>query len=487
MTDPETRAATGRDARKRVPPESHADFAPAPDRPDPVAVLSAEDAGRIPELVPIRHGRMVLSPFAFLRGSAAVMAADLAGTPATGLTVQLCGDAHLSNFGVFGSPERRLVFDINDFDETYPGPWEWDVKRLAASLAVAGRENGFGRKVRRGVLLAMAGQYRRAMASFAAMRDLDVWYARADVDDVAAMLGAQLDKARRKQIGKLKAKAMTRDSLQAYRKLTSGRRIVADPPLLVPIADLLPDVERHELEDEIRGLLAGYRDSLADDRRHLFDRYRFVDLARKVVGVGSVGTRCWIVLLAGRDDDDPLLLQVKEAGPSVLAGHVPAAAQPGHEGRRVVTGQRLMQAVSDIFLGWHRVPGFDGRTRDFYVRQLRDWKGAALVETMDPAAMSAYAALCGWTLARAHARTGDRIAIAAYLGADPKGNAKGDPEGNPKGNAKGNPRGDATGEDETFDRAIAEFAERYADRTERDHAALAAAIDEGRVAAETGI
>lgn len=463
MTDPETRAATGRDARKRVPPESHAEFAPAPGRPDPVAVLSAQDAGRLPELVPIRHGRMVLSPFAFLRGSAAVMAADLATTPDTGLTVQLCGDAHLSNFGVFASPERRLVFDINDFDETYPGPWEWDVKRLAASLAVAGRENGFARKVRRGVVLAMAAQYRRAMATFAGMRDLEVWYARADVDDMAAMLGDQLDKARRKQIGKIKAKAMTRDSLQAYRKLTSGRRIVADPPLLVPIADLLPDVERQELEEQLRGLLTGYRESLADDRRHLFDRYRFVDLARKVVGVGSVGTRCWIVLLAGRDDDDPLLLQVKEAGPSVLAAHVPAAGQPGHEGRRVVAGQRLMQAVSDIFLGWQRVPGFDGRTRDFYVRQLRDWKGAAVVEAMAEGGMRDYAALCGWTLARAHARTGDRIAIAAYLESGTKG------------------------EDDTFDRAVAEFAEKYADQTERDHAALAAAIDEGRIAAETGI
>ncbi|MFI5897745.1 DUF2252 domain-containing protein [Actinoplanes sp. NPDC051513] len=457
MRDPETRTAAGRDARKRVPPETHAEYAPAAGRRDPVEILKAEDAGRVPELVPIRHGRMGLSPFTFLRGSAAVMAADLAAGPDTGITVQLCGDAHLSNFGVFGSPERRLVFDINDFDETAPGPWEWDVKRLAASLAVAGRENGFGRKARRPVVLAMAERYRRAMAEFAAMRDLDVWYARADVDDLAGMLGDQLDKARRKQLDRARSKAMTRDSLQAYKKLTTvvdgRRRIAADPPLLVPIADLLPEMDRQELERQLRELLAGYRESLADDRRYLFDRYEFVDMARKVVGVGSVGTRCWIVLMSGRDENDPLLLQVKEAGQSVLA------REPHeHEGRRVVTGQRLMQAVSDIFLGWHRVPGFDGRTRDFYVRQLRDWKGAAVVEEMDPIGMRAYAALCGWTLARAHARTGDRIAIAAYLG-----------------------------EDAAFDNALAEFAERYADQTERDHKALAAAVRDGRVEARTGI
>jgi len=457
MTDPETRAAAGRDARKVAPPESHADFAPAAGRPDPVSILQAQDADRVPELVPIRHGRMGLSPFAFLRGSAAVMAADLAAAPHTGLTVQLCGDAHLLNFGLFGSPERRLVFDINDFDETWPGPWEWDVKRLAASLAVAGRANGYGRKVRRGILLAMAERYRLAMAEFAAMRDLDVWYARADVDDLAGTLGAQLDKVRRKQLDRIRTKAMTRDSLQAYKKLTAAvegsRRIVADPPLVVPVRDLLPEMAWQELADQLRGLLGGYRESLADDRRHLFDRYEFVDMARKVVGVGSVGTRCWIVLMAGRDEHDPLLLQVKEAGQSVLAT-TPAE----QEGRRVVVGQRLMQAVSDIFLGWHRVPGFDGKTRDFYVRQLRDWKGAAVAEEMQPVGMRDYAALCGWTLARAHARTGDRIAIAAYLG-----------------------------EDAVFDNALAEFAEKYADQTERDHAALAAAVRDGRVAAQTGI
>jgi len=457
MRDPETRAAAGRDARKMTPPESHAEFAPAAGRPDPVGILQAQDADRLPELVPIRHGRMGLSPFAFLRGSAAVMAADLAAAPSTGLTVQLCGDAHLMNFGLFGSPERRLVFDINDFDETWPGPWEWDVKRLAASLAVAGRTNGYGRKVRRGLVLAMAGRYRLAMAEFAAMRDLDVWYARADVDDLVGTLGAQLDKTRRKRLEQVRTKAMTRDSLQAYKKLTAvvdgSRRIVADPPLVVPVRDLVPEMQWQELADQLRGLLGGYRESLPDDRRHLFDRYEFVDMARKVVGVGSVGTRCWIVLLAGRDEHDPLLLQVKEAGQSVLAT-VPAE----HEGRRVVVGQRLMQAVSDIFLGWQRTPGFDGRARDFYVRQLRDWKGAVDAEEMEPGGMRDYAALCGWTLARAHARTGDRIAIAAYLG-----------------------------DDAVVDNALADFAEKYADQTERDHAALAAAVRDGRVTAQPGI
>jgi uncharacterized protein (DUF2252 family) len=453
------RVAAGRDARKRVPPESHADYAPAAGRPDPVGTLQGQDADRVPELVPIRHGRMAVSPFTFLRGAAAVMAADLATTPDSGLVTQLCGDAHLSNFGVFGSPERRLVFDINDFDETCPGPWEWDVKRLAASLAVAGRGNGFGRKDRSGVVLGMAASYRRAMAEFAAMRELDVWYARADVDDVVVLF----DKQRRKQVDKIRQKARGRDSLQAYRKLTAlvdgQRRIVADPPLLVPVSDLLPEMERAELEEQLRGLLARYRRSLAEDRRRLFDNFTFVDLARKVVGVGSVGTRCWIVLLAGRDQDDPLLLQVKEAGPSVLALHLPGGGgRPGNEGRRVVLGQRLMQAVSDIFLGWESVAGFDGATRDFYVRQLRDWKGAAVIEAMDPAGMRQYAALCGWTLARAHARTGDRIAISAYLG-----------------------------EDEAFDRALGEFAERYADQTEHDHAALGTAIREGRVPAQAGI
>ncbi|MBG0567154.1 DUF2252 domain-containing protein [Actinoplanes aureus] len=459
--DPAARAEAGRAARKRVPLDRHADFQPAADRPDPVEVLVAEETDRLPELVPIRHGRMLASPLTFLRASAAVMAADLAGTPSSGLTSQLCGDAHLFNFGAYASPERRLVFDLNDFDETHPGPFEWDVKRLVASFALAGRANGFRRKERALVTTAAARAYRQAMIEFAGMRELDVWYARADIDDLQKRLGDQLGKVRRRRLEKAGAKARTRTSLQAYRKLTAlvdgERRIVADPPLLVPVQDLVPTVARKQLESQIRDLLAGYRDSLPADRQRLFDAFEFVDLARKVVGVGSVGTRCWIVLLTGRDDGDPLLLQVKEAGRSVLAAHTPPAGYE-HEGRRVVTGQRIMQAASDIFLGWHRVSGFDGKTRDFYVRQLRDWKGGAVVEVMDPPGMQAYAELCGWTLARAHARGGDRIAIAAYLG-----------------------------DNDRFERALAQFAEFYADQSERDHATFTAAVDEGRISAQTGI
>ncbi|MEU4421441.1 DUF2252 domain-containing protein [Actinoplanes sp. NPDC024001] len=459
--NPAARAKTGRAARKRAPLDRHADFQPAAARPDPVDLLVAQEADRLPELLPIRHGRMAASPLAFLRASAAVMASDLAALPNSGLASQLCGDAHLFNFGVYASPERRLVFDLNDFDETHPGPFEWDVKRLVASLALAGRANGFRRKERAAVVLAAARSYREAMTQFAAMRELDVWYARIDVDELQQQLGDQIGKQRLRRLEKAGAKARTRTSLQAYRKLTAlvdgERRIVADPPLLVPVQDLIPDVARKQLESQIRDLLAGFRDSLPDDRQRLFDAFEFVDLARKVVGVGSVGTRCWIVLMTGRDDDDPLLLQVKEAGRSVLAAHTPDAGYV-HEGRRVVAGQRIMQAASDIFLGWHRIEGFDGRTRDFYVRQLRDWKGGAVVEVMDPRGMQAYAELCGWTLARAHARGGDRIAIAAYLGSSDR-----------------------------FDRALAVFADLYADQTERDHAAFSAAVLDGRLTAQTGI
>ena len=462
--DPAARAARGKAARRSAPIESHAEFVPAADRVDAVTILAGQSAARVPELVPIRYGRMMVSPFTFYRGAAAVMAADLAGTPDSGLYTQLCGDAHLLNFGMFASPERRLIFDINDFDETHSGPWEWDVKRLAASLELAGRENAFDRKSRRQIVRAAVRSYRESMARFAAMRELDVWYSRADLDEVSDMLDKQLSKQRRRKFALARAKARTRDSLQAFRKLTTlvdgERRIVGDPPLIVPVQDMLPDVAREQLEEQIRELFTGYRDSLADDRRRLFDAFRFVDMARKVVGVGSVGTRCWIVLLLGRDDDDPLLLQVKEATVSVLAPHVaePARRDHGHEGRRVVAGQRLMQAASDIFLGWQTVAGIDGMERDFYVRQLRDWKGAAVVEEMDPDGMQPYGRLCGWTLARAHARTGDRIAIAAYLG-----------------------------EDTAFDQALARFAESYADLTERDHAALGEAARSGRIEVRSGI
>ncbi|GAB1642203.1 DUF2252 domain-containing protein [Krasilnikovia sp. MM14-A1259] len=462
--DPAARFAAGRAARRTVPFDAHAEVPVPADRPDPVGILAAQADTRVPELVPIRHGRMLVSPFTFFRGAAAVMAADLARTPATGLNCQLCGDAHLSNFGLFASPERRLVFDINDFDETYPGPWEWDLKRLVASLAIAARGNGFRRKVRAAVVASAVSRYRQAMAVFAEQREMEVWYARADVDELNVLLRDMISKDKRKRFAQAQAKARTRDSMQAFRKLTAvvdgQRRIVADPPLIVPIDDLLADADRAEFAAWIRGVLDGYADTLSPDRRHLLGAFRYVDLARKVVGVGSVGTRCWIVLLSGRDPDDPLLLQVKEAPASVLAAHVPGGTDPGYpsEGERVVTGQRMMQAVSDIFLGWQTVEGQDGRVRDFYVRQLRDWKGSALVEAMDPEALQAYAGLCGWTLARAHARTGDRIAIAGYLS-----------------------------EGAGFDQALVEFAERYADLNDSDFQALAAAGRDGRIPVHSGV
>jgi uncharacterized protein (DUF2252 family) len=450
--DPAARAAAGKAARQRMPLDAHAEFAPPAGRFDPAAVLLEQERDRVPELLPIRHERMAVSPFAFYRAAAATMAADLASIGSTGLISRLCGDAHLLNFGLYASPERRLVFDLNDFDESYPGPFEWDVKRLVASLALAGRENGFKRRDRAAVVFAAAQTYRTAMRVFASMRELDVWYARADLDDVRQRLGTRHGR----RIDAAGAKARTRNSLQAYHKLTvvsgGGRRLAADPPLLVPIEDLLPGVARKQLEDRILHLLSGYRGSLADDRRRLFDAFEFVDMARKVVGVGSVGTRCWVVLMTGRDEGDPLLLQIKEAGPSVLHGRTGAEHVPDwdSEGRRVVSGQRILQAASDIFLGWHSVAGIDGRVRDFYVRQLRDWKGGADVATMDQDGLLAYGRVCGWTLARAHARGGDRIAIAAYLGRSDR-----------------------------FEKAMVPFAEAYADRTEADHAAFVAAVSAG--------
>jgi uncharacterized protein (DUF2252 family) len=450
--DPAARSAAGKAARERMPLDAHAEFSPAADRFDPVTLLLGQEQDRVPELLPIRHERMAVSPFTFYRAAAATMTEDLAAAPSSGLISRLCGDAHLLNFGLYASPERRLVFDLNDFDESYPGPFEWDVKRLVASLALAGRDNGFKRRDRAAVVFAAAQTYRTAMREFAAMRELDVWYARADVEEVRQRLGTRQGK----RMDAAGAKARGRNSLQAYQKLTvltdGRRRLAADPPLLVPIADLLPGVARKQLEAQILELLAGYRNSLADDRRRLFDAFQFVDMARKVVGVGSVGTRCWVVLMTGRDDGDPLLLQVKEAGPSVLAGRTGADHVPDwdSEGRRVVSGQRILQAASDIFLGWHTVAGIDGQVRDFYVRQLRDWKGGADVTTMDPAGLLVYGRLCGWTLARAHARGGDRIAIAAYLGGS-----------------------------ERFERAMVSFAEAYADRTEADHAAFVATVSAG--------
>ncbi len=455
--DATERAAAGRAARSGARRSSHAAWEPPADRADPVAILERQAASRVPELVPIRYGRMSASPFAFFRGAAAVMAADLAATPASGLRVQACGDAHLSNFGAFAAPDRRLVFDLNDFDESLPGPWEWDVKRLAASFAIAARENGLKRKQRAEIVLTAARTYREAMRGFASLRNLEVWYARLDVEAVMGGIEAEAPKAVKK-VRRGAEKARSKDSLRALEKLThevdGELRIVSQPPLIVPVEELLAEDETRDLRQTLLGVLDSYRESLPADRRHLLDGYRFRHIARKVVGVGSVGTRAWVVLLTGADDGDPLFLQAKEAEASVLEPYVGASRFKNH-GRRVVEGQRLMQAASDIFLGWCPAVGLDGRRRDFYVRQLWDWKRSAEVETLDPRGLDIYARMCGWTLARAHARSGDRVAIAAYLGG-----------------------GDA------FEEAIAAFSELYADQSERDHAALLAAIDAGRVEAE---
>ena len=455
--------ARGKAARAEVPRDSHAVFDPPKDRPDPIALLEEQAQTRVPELVPIRWGRMMVSPFTYYRGAALPMASDLATTPVSGLAVQACGDAHLSNFGLFGSAERRLVFDVNDFDETLPGPWEWDVKRLAASLEVAARENGFPTKQRREVVLAAVSRYRQAMRQFAGMTDLDVWYASADVTALRAQFDSRLQERQRKALDKGLTKARTRDSMQSLAKLTrmvNGRpRIISDPPLLVPVEELIPaETARADLEGELANLVGKYQRTLETDRRYLLQQFEFCDMARKVVGVGSVGTRCWIVLMLGRDESDPLFLQVKEAEASVLSRFV-GTSKYANQGQRVVAGQRLMQAASDIFLGWQRIEaGFDGRSRDFYVRQLRDWKLSVEVEFLRPEGLQLYAALCGWTLARAHARSGDRIAIGAYLGGT-----------------------------DVFDRAIAKFAAAYADQNERDHRALLDAVKSGRIIAEQGL
>ncbi|MFF2187983.1 DUF2252 domain-containing protein [Streptomyces sp. NPDC058155] len=454
---PRERAEQGKAARKSAPRKSHAGFEPDRDRPDPVSVVDAQSQTRVPELVPIRYGRMTESPFRFYRGAAAIMAGDLAGTPDSGLTAQLCGDAHLMNFRLLGSPERRLVFDINDFDETLPGPWEWDVKRLATSLVIAGRENGFSAKDRAMIVGTAVRSYRERMRLFAGMGNLDVWYTRADMADLQPLADRQLAAKGRKRLSATMAKARSRDSLQAFEKLTrvrdGERRFTADPPLVVPVDDLLRGVRRDSFVSELHELVERYGRSLSTERRHLLRQYRVVDIARKVVGVGSVGTRCWILLLLGKDDTDPLILQAKEADRSVLAAHA-GRSEYRNQGQRVVAGQRLMQAVGDVFLGWDRVRGQDGRQRDFYVRQLHDWKGILVPQDMVPNGMRVFGELCGATLARAHARSGDRIAIAAYLGGGP-----------------------------AFDDALVEFAESYADQNERDHAALVAAVKSGRVKA----
>ena len=416
----------------------------------------------MPELVPIRYGRMLVSPFTFYRGAALIMANDLASTPRSGLNVQCCGDAHLSNFGVFASPERRLVFDVNDFDETLPGPWEWDVKRLAASMLIAARDNGFRDKEQERIVLDTVGQYRTAMANFASMKALEVWYSHLDVESAIQEYGSQFKPKMVKRTEKNVAKARTKDSMTAFSKLTEvvdGKaRIVDQSPLIVPLEQLAQGRERDEMFEELRQLLRGYRETLDFDRRVLLEEFELMDFARKVVGVGSVGTRAYIALLVGRDGQDPLFLQMKEAEASVLEEFLDPSEFANH-GQRVVVGQRRMQAASDIFLGWlHIESGLDGKPRDFYGRQLKDWKGSAEIEQMVPKALATYGKLCGWTLARAHARSGDRIAIAAYLG-----------------------------NSDTFDRAIVKFSKAYAEQNDRDYKKLAAAVKSGRITAETGL
>jgi uncharacterized protein (DUF2252 family) len=423
-----------------------------------VDIIESQSARRVPELVPIRYGRMSEAPFRFYRGAAAIMAADLAETPRTGIRVQLCGDAHCLNFRLLASPERRLMFDINDFDETLPGPWEWDVKRLSASLAIAGRANGFSARERAAVVREAVRSYRERMRNLAQLSNLDVWYTRFEADELQQQFAPVLSAKNRDRWERTRDKARARDTLQVFDKLThlvDGERLInPDPPLLMRLEDLPPQTERNALRIEISRLIERYAGTLQSDRRFLLESYRLADIARKVVGVGSVGTRCWIVLMLGKDDEDPLFLQAKEADESVLAPYAGASAF-STQGERVVAGQRLMQATSDIFLGWERVTGIDGQRRDFYVRQLRDWKGIAVTESMSPKRMAIFARLCGATLARAHARSGDRIAIASYLGGG-----------------------------DVFDRTLATFAELYADQNEKDHQALVDAIHAGRVPAE---
>ena len=458
---PAERAAKGKAARAAAPRSVHGEWAPAHDRRDPVELLEEQAASRVPELVPIRYGRMLVSPFTFYRGAAYPMAADLADVPRTGLDVQLCGDAHLSNFGAFAAADRRLVFSINDFDETLPGPFEWDVKRLVASFAVAGRDRGFDAKQRRGVNREVTRSYREAIRDFAGMTNLELWYSRIDVDQISSVLGPRASRKQRQLFKRNVAKAQSKDSMRAFAKLTTvvggERRIVSDPPLIVPIEEVAAGAAQHEIEEFVRVTIRAYRRTLTPDRRELLERYRYVHAARKVVGVGSVGTRAWIVLMLGRDDSDPLFLQLKEAEASVLEPFLGKSTFAQH-GQRVVEGQRLTQASSDIMLGWIRTKDTGGVSRDFYMRQLWDGKGSAIIESMDPHAMTMYAQLCGSALAKAHARSGDAIAIGGYLGS---------------GNA--------------FDRALASFAEAYADQNERDYDALAAAADSGRVKVETGL
>jgi uncharacterized protein (DUF2252 family) len=456
------RVAAGKAARHVAPRCCHAGFEPAPGRRGPLDVLADQASTRVAELVPIRYGRMALSPFAFFRGAAAIMAQDLTTTPRSGLDVQCCGDAHAANFGLFASPERRLVFDINDFDETLPGPWEWDVKRLAASVWLAAEDNEFHLRDQRAAVLAAVTEYRRAMRRFAAMSNLGVWYLHLQIEPLLEEKAREARRGTYRVTEKLVAKARTRDSMSALSKLTqevAGEIRIADQsPLIVPADLLAAETGGEDLLDQLRTLLERYGETLDFDRRALLGEFELADFARKVVGVGSVGTRAWIALLFGRDREDPLFLQVKEAQASVLED-VLTPSQFSNHGQRVVVGQRRMQAVSDIFLGWVRVESpLDGESRDFYGRQLRDWKASMDIGRMLPRALRIYGRLCGWTLARAHARTGDRVAIASYLGSGP-----------------------------TFDRAILEFAEAYAIQNDRDYRTLVDAIRSGDIEARVGL
>ncbi len=455
------RVSRGKAARSAMPRSAHAVWEPPAGRPSPLKLLGEQEQSRVPELVPIRHGRMLISAFTFYRGAAYLMASDLSGMPRTGLQVQLCGDAHLSNFGAFAAPDRRLVFSINDFDETHPGPFEWDVKRLVASFAVAGRDRGFDDKEREQVNLALGRAYREAMTAHAGLGNLELWYARVDVDQLLTELQRVANAKERKRAQQNLAKTRSKDSLKAFSKLTEivdgEPRIVADPPVVTPIEQLVGDERLGELNDFLRNGIRSYRRTLAGDRRKLLERYRYAHAARKVVGVGSVGTRAYIMLLLGRDGSDPLFLQFKEAEASVLEPFLGKSEFANH-GQRVVEGQRLTQAASDIMLGWIRVEGIDGVKRDFYVRQLWDAKGSAQVELMEPPIMREYARFCGAELARAHARSGDAIAIASYLGTN-----------------------------DTFDRALAQFAETYADQNDRDYQTLTKAARDGGIEVETGV
>jgi uncharacterized protein (DUF2252 family) len=454
-------AERGRAARRVVPRSAHGEWSPTKDRPDPIGVLQAQAGTRLQELVPIRYGRMLVSPFTFYRGAAAVMAADLAATPDSGIVVQACGDAHIANFGGFAAQDRRLLFGPNDFDETLPGPWEWDVKRMAASVEIAGRDIGLPADRRRSLVTDCVREYRKAMRGFANESHLDVWYDRLNASELVDRFGGRLGRKGRILFAEPFSKARRRTSFRAVERLTervAGElRFRTVPPLLVPLRELVdPDDARRDIEI-VRVAVEQYAESLDEDRRYLFGTYRFVDMARKVVGVGSVGTRAWVLLFVGRGGQDPLMLQMKEAQASVLEPYLGASEFENH-GERVVRGQRLSQAAIDLFLGWQRSVGLDGEEHDFYIRQLWDWKASIDLSRMTYGGLHAYTRACGWSMARAHARSGDRLAIAAYLGAG-----------------------------STFDRAVARFSASYADQNEVDHQRLGDAVADGEVTALSGV